>query len=189
MILIDLKKYRFLLVILLIAMLLGLAVNGSRWVIKMIYPLHYKELIFKYAEDYNLDPYLVAAIIRTESKFYEKAQSAKNARGLMQIAPITGEWASKELRVEGYDAEMLFVPDLNIMIGCWYLDRLREEFKNNLPLMLAAYNGGSGNVRKWLNDSRYSSDGMTLDHIPFFETRAYVEKVLKSYKIYNMIYR
>lgn len=168
---------------------LGLAVNSFRWAIKILYPLHYKELIFKYAQDYDLDPYLVAAIIRTESKFYEKAQSGKNARGLMQIAPITGEWASKELNVNEYDAEMLFIPDLNIMMGCWYLDRLRREFDNSLPLMLAAYNGGSGNVRKWLRDPRYSSDGIVLDHIPFDETKAYVDKVLKSYKIYNMIYR
>ncbi|MEW9123035.1 MAG: lytic transglycosylase domain-containing protein [Thermotaleaceae bacterium] len=189
MILIDLKKYRNLLFLFLTAIVIIFASNSSKWVAKLLYPFYYQELIFQYANNYDIDPYLIAAIIRTESKFYEKAQSRKNARGLMQIAPITGEWASKELAFAEYDEEMLFIPELNIMIGCWYLDRLRLEFKNNLPLMLAAYNGGSGNVRKWLKDPRYSEDGQTLRDIPFNETKAYVDKVLNSYKIYNIIYR
>ncbi|WZL75015.1 lytic transglycosylase domain-containing protein [Clostridiaceae bacterium 35-E11] len=185
----DLKKYRTLIIVIIIVMGIGIMLNNSNWLLKMIYPIHYEEIINKYATEYNLDPYFVAAIIRVESKFNEKAQSSKNARGLMQIASITGKWASEELNIDNYTEEMLFVPDTNIRIGCWYLNKLRKEFAGNVQLILAAYNGGSGNVSKWLKDTRYSQDGKTLKDIPFPETKLYVEKVVKNYKIYKIIYR
>ena len=118
----------------------------------------------------------------------EKAISPKNARGLMQIAPITGKWASEELQLINYSESSLFIPNVNIHIGCWYISKLRKEFNGNLRLMLAAYNGGSGNVKKWLQDPRYSVDGKTLKDIPFKETKEYVEKVSKYYRIYRAIY-
>lgn len=168
---------------------LGIVLNNSNWLLKILYPIHYREIIDKYASEYDLDPYFVAAIIKVESKFNEKAQSSKNARGLMQITPITGKWASEELNIPHYSEEALFVPDTNIRIGCWYLNQLRKEFADNVQLILAAYNGGSGNVRKWLQDRRYSEDGKILKEIPFPETKLYVEKVVKNYKIYKIIYR
>ncbi len=158
-------------------------------IFKIIYPIYYEDIIRKYAKEYDLDPYLIAAIIRTESKFDENAKSHREAKGLMQISPITGEWASKELKIDKYDETFLFIPEMNIMIGCWYLNRLRNEFNGNLELMLAAYNGGSGNVNKWLKDIRYSKDGKVLEDIPFPETKNYVKKVKKSYKVYQMLYR
>lgn len=155
----------------------------------MLYPIHYKDSIWKYSKEYNLDPYLISAVIRVESKFYEKAESTKNAKGLMQISPITGKWASKELGIDYYNEDSLFIPDTNIKIGCWYIDQLRNEFKGDLYLILAAYNGGSGNVAKWLKNPEYSEDGKKLKKIPFLETKIYVEKVMKNYKIYKAIYR
>lgn len=184
----NLRKYRRLIIVMIVAMVLGVAANSTHWLLRILYPIHYRQLIEKYSAEYNLDPYLVAAIIRTESKFNEKARSRKDAKGLMQIAPITGEWAARDLNLENYSEEMLYVPEINIRIGCWYIDKLRTEFDGRLQLMLAAYNGGSGNVNKWLKDPKYSVDGVTLKEIPFGETKLYVEKVLKSYKIYSIIY-
>nr|WP_168198400.1 lytic transglycosylase domain-containing protein [Crassaminicella thermophila] len=183
------KKYKKLLVISVIVMMIGIALNNINWLLKIMYPIYYREIINTYANEYCLDPHLVAAIIRTESKFNAKAKSSKNARGLMQISPITGKWASEELSIDNYDEKSLFIPEINIKIGCWYLDKLRDEFDGNLLLMLAAYNGGSGNVSKWLQDPRYSLDGKTLKDIPFAETKKYVQKVMKSYKVYRIIYR
>ncbi|KXG77093.1 lytic transglycosylase domain-containing protein [Thermotalea metallivorans] len=185
----NLRKYRRLIIVMLVVMVLGVAANSTHWLLRILYPIHYRQLIEKYSAEYNLDPYLVAAIIRTESRFNEKARSRKDAKGLMQIAPITGAWAAKDLSLENYSEEMLYVPEINIRIGCWYIDKLRTEFNGRLQLMLAAYNGGSGNVNKWLKDPKYSADGVTLKEIPFGETKLYVEKVLKSYKIYSIIYR
>lgn len=152
------------------------------------YPLSYQTLIKKYSEKYDVDPYLVAAIINVESKFDKNAVSNKNARGLMQIAPITGKWASEELNIDDFDVEDLFDPELNIMIGSWYLNVLSQEFDNNLQLILAAYNAGSGNVVRWLQNKMYSEDGKSLMIIPFNETKDFVNKVQKNISIYKILY-
>lgn len=152
------------------------------------YPLSYQTLIKKYSEKYDVDPYLVAAIINVESKFDKNAVSNKNARGLMQIAPITGKWASEELNIDDFDVEDLFDPELNIMIGSWYLNVLSQEFDNNLQLILAAYNAGSGNVVRWLQNKMYSEDGKSLMIIPFNETKDFVKKVQKNISIYKILY-
>ena len=81
----------------------------------------------------------------------------------------------------------IFDPKTNIKIGCWYLNKLYKEF-GRLDLVIAAYNGGSGNVNKWLSDYSYSKDGKSLDLIPFEETSMYVKKVTKNYKMYNKLY-
>ena len=157
-------------------------------VILSLYPLGYKEYINKYSEEYGLDPFLVAAIINVESKYDKNAVSIKEAKGLMQIGAKTGQWGSEELGIDSYSNEMLFDPEINIQIGTWYLNKLNIEFENNLDLVLAAYNGGSGNVQKWRLDKRYSTDGINLDKIPFKETEEYLKKVKFNYKIYKIIY-
>lgn len=164
------------------------------FLVNIFYPLGYRELIVDNSEKYDLDPYLVASIINVESNFRKEAVSRRNARGLMQIAEITGNWASEELDFINYSHEDLLDPELNIEIGSWYLSVLNREFDGNLELILAAYNGGSGNVRNWLKDERYSKDGLSLHEIPFKETREYIEKVNRNYYIYslfrqNSIYR
>ena len=132
---------------------------------KYVYPYKYAEYINKYSEEYKLDPYLVLAVIKTESNFDKTAVSKKDAKGLMQIMDTTGEWVAKELNINYFMPSMLFDPDINIKMGCWYLKNLQGEFNNNLDLVLAAYNGGSGNVNKWLSFEEYSSDGENLDYI------------------------
>lgn len=153
------------------------------------YPLSYQVFINKYSKKFNVDPYLVAAIINVESKYDKHAISSKDARGLMQIAPITGQWASEELNIEDFKIDDLFDPELNIMIGAWYLNVLNQEFNNNFQLVVAAYNAGSGNVAKWLQNDKYSEDGKTLKYIPFPETKEYVKKVEKNIKIYRILYK
>ncbi len=112
-----------------VILLRGLAVlQNARWILKTIYPLHYYDLIEKYATEYEVDPYLVLAIIKNESKFNPDAVSKKDAKGLMQIAPITGKWACEKLEIPDYTEDMLFEPELNIRIGVWYLNVLKQEF-------------------------------------------------------------
>lgn len=107
----------------------------------------------------------------------------------MQISLVTGEWAFTELNIDGYTLDKLYEPETNIMVGCWYLNVLQEEFNGDLRLVLAAYNGGSGNVSKWLKDEKYSKDGKTLDRIPYKETEEYVNKVLRYNEIYRKVYK
>ena len=100
------------------------------------------------------------------AKYDTYAVSNKEAKGLMQISPQTGKWASEVLSIEGYSEDDLFDPEINIRIGTWYLSVLLKEFNNNIDLVLAAYNAGSGNVNKWLNNREYSLDGNSLSRIP-----------------------
>jgi len=175
--------------LIIIGILFLVLISTCNFIFKIIYPLHYKEIIKKYSDEYDLDIYLVAAVIRAESKFDTNAISPKGARGLMQISSITGEWASQELNIEGYSEDILYSPDVNVRIGCWYLDKLKKEFDNNLSNVLAAYNAGSGNVSKWLRNDKYSTNRTDLIEIPFTETKNYIERVKRNYKIYKYLYK
>lgn len=158
-------------------------------IVSALYPIAYKDYINKYSNEYNLDPFLVASIINVESKYDKNALSIKNAKGLMQIGSSTGIWASEVLKINPYNEQMLFDPDTNIRIGTWYLNQLNKEFDNNLELVLAAYNAGSGNVNKWLLDREYSNDGNNLDTIPFKETNNYLKKVRLGHEVYSRVYK
>jgi soluble lytic murein transglycosylase len=138
----------------------------------------------KYSKEFNLDKNIVYSVIKVESKFNSNAVSKKDAKGLMQIRDITRDWAAEELKIKDVD---IFDPETNIRIGCWYLSKLYDEF-GKLDLVIAAYNGGSGNVKKWLEDDKYSKDGENLHSIPFDQTSNYVDKVKKYYKEYKRIY-
>ncbi len=151
----------------------------------LLYPKKYSVYVEKYAEEYNLDENLVYSIIKAESKFNEKALSRRGAKGLMQIADITRDWAIEELELN--DDIDIYDPETNIRVGCWYLNTLYKEF-GKTELVIAAYNGGSGNVKKWLGDEEYSNDGENLHTIPFLETDRYITKVKKYYEQYNMLY-
>lgn len=154
---------------------------------RSMYPLRYEKLVAEYSGRYNLDPFLVLAVIRAESSFRRNAVSHKSARGLMQITEGTGKWGAEKIGITGYSTEMLFEPETNIHIGCWYLSTLYKEF-GDTDLVLAAYNAGSGNVSKWLANDKLSSDGKALDDIPFTETKKYVDKVKNGYIIYKKLY-
>lgn len=152
---------------------------------KRLYKLDYTDIIKKYAAEYDVDPYLVAAIIKTESNWNSDAKSARGAIGLMQIMPETGSWIAGKLKI-AYSDSMLEDPDTNVMMGCWYLNFLVARFETDSAI--AAYNAGHGAVADWLDDEQYSSDGKTLKVIPYAETEAYVEKVLKAYDKYQQLH-
>lgn len=153
-------------------------------IMKIFYPKKYSEYVELYSKEYNLDENLVYSVIKAESKFQPDAISRKGAKGLMQIGDITRDWAIEELEMGETD---IFNPKDNIKIGCWYLNRLFREF-GELDLVIAAYNGGSGNVKKWLNDRDYSHNGEKLHTIPFKETSSYLDKVKHNYEMYKKIY-
>jgi len=158
------------------------------YVLTFIYPLKYEEYIVEYASEYEVDPYMVSAVIWAESGFDEEAVSHRGAVGLMQIMPDTGEWIAEKLDIAAYRDDMLFSPETNIRFGCWYYRFLSERFPGNVQNILAAYNAGHNKVQQWLNDSAYSADGEILDIIPYEETDDYVDKVEKAYEIYRQLY-
>lgn len=162
--------------------------SQSSYLKRRTYPLQFKEDIVKYSLENKLDPHLVMSIIWVESKFKPQATSNKDARGLMQIIPSTGKWIAEQLDETDYEEESLYNPELNIRFGCWYFAYLLRVFDDDVELAIASYNGGMGNVIKWLKDSKYSDDGQTLKDIPFNETKNYLERVLETYEQYQELY-
>ena len=90
---------------------------------KMLYPQGYKNYVEIYSKEYNIDKNLVYSVIKCESNFDSYAVSHMNAKGLMQISDMTGIWASEELKLKNFDTDSLYEPQINILIGCWYLKR------------------------------------------------------------------
>lgn len=166
-----------------------IAIFSAKSVIRYYFPLKYSDYIVKYSKEYGLDAYFVMAVIKTESNFKRNVKSNKNAIGLMQITPDTAKWAAEKMNITDFQEGMLYDPEFNIRMGCWYLNDLKMEFNNNMKLVLAAYNGGRGNVQKWLSDSEHSTDGENLDYIPFKETDKYIKRVEVNYRIYKFLYK
>ncbi len=179
---------RKIMLLLLLVMLLALAFNAER-IGRHYYPFPHQEMIFHYAQKHNLDPYLLAALIKTESNFQAEAESPKGALGLMQIMPDTGHWIAAQLGQEEFDPRLLTDPKTNLAFGTWYLAQLFEEFNHDPIIALAAYNGGRGNVQVWLRNDRWTGEAKHLEQIPFPETRQFVRKVLLNYRIYQFLYR
>ena len=175
---------RSLLILAIIIILFGTFIINIDGIYKLMYPRKYSESVSRYANEFNLDENLVYSVIKAESKFKPNAISYRGAKGLMQISDITRDWAIEELELGDID---IYNTDTNIKIGCWYLNKLFKEF-GSLDLVIAAYNGGSGNVSKWLDNKSYSRDGENLHNIPFRETSDYVKKVNKNYEMYKKLY-
>lgn len=166
-----------------------MVIISAKSIARYCFPLKYTNYIVKYSKEYSLDVYFVIAVIKTESNFKRYVKSNKNAIGLMQITPDTAKWAAEKMNISDFSEDMLYDPEFNIRMGCWYLSDLKSEFNNNMELVLAAYNGGRGNVQKWLNDSNHSTDGKNLNYIPFKETDKYIKKVEVNYRIYKFLYK
>lgn len=166
-----------------------LIILNYKAILAEIFPVKYKNTVHKYSVKYNLDPNLVFSLINVESKFDTFATSHKGAMGLMQITPQTGEYIAGLLGEKNYKNENLYNPETNIRYGCFYLSKLKNDFEGNLDWVLAAYNGGEGNVRKWLQIDGSGEKYLDTEKLPFAETRSYLKKVKRNYKVYNYLYK
>ncbi len=172
---------------LLLAFLLYIAFIWSNTVIRQKLPIQYSEYVEASSSEFGLDKYLVYAIISTESGFDPAAESSAGAVGLMQLLPETARWITEKYDLD-CDPAALTDPQTNIRIGCCYFSYLLSRFNGDINLAVTAYNGGEGNVRQWLQDQKYSSDGKTLYAIPYKETSQYLSKVTIRYEIYQKLY-
>ena len=156
---------------------------------RALYPREYSELVERYAEQYGVPTNLVYAVIRTESNFDPNAVSSAGAVGLMQIMPSTFRWLSDDMFGERLEDAMLYDPETNIRYGVYYLRRLYDRY-GHWQTACAAYNAGNGTVDRWLSDPSLTDvQGRLIpERIPIGETRAYVDKVEKSYQAYSRLY-
>jgi soluble lytic murein transglycosylase len=167
-----------------LAIICCLILVNSDWFWDTIAPVCYEDLVYKYAQKYDIDPLLAAAIIKVESSFYSAAQSPKGAIGLMQIMPSTGKEIASKLNLRPFTISELYDPEVNIQIGLYYFVKLKKEFNDDLYLTLAAYNAGKGNVKKWLAQNRMNlkNSKKNIKNIPFKETRQFVQDVIWNYQ-------
>ena len=142
------------------------------------FPIKYKSEVLEYASEYSLEPSLVFAIVKTESSFNPKAESKSGAIGLMQLMPKTAKWVAEKLNINNYQTDLLYNPQINIRLGCYYLRYLLDKF-GVLETALACYNAGEGAMANYIN-----SNNNVIDY-PFKETAKYVLKVKKYAKIYK----
>jgi soluble lytic murein transglycosylase len=143
-------------------------------------PLRHEDIIRQQARDKNLDPALIAAVIYTESRFVEGRTSPAGAEGLMQITPETARYIARKSGGIAFEIGDLDTAQVNIAYGSYYLRYLLDRYGGNEALALAAYNGGEGNVDRWIDDARRRDRELTIEAIPFGETRAYVRKVTRA---------
>ena len=148
------------------------------WYQRIRYPLRYQEIVRGHARNYDLDPALLAAVIYQESKFDAKAKSRSGAIGLMQLLPDTAQGIAARTGGSKFVVSDLYVPELNVRYGAWYLRHLLDKYGDERTA-LAAYNAGQANVDRW----RAAGEG-----IAFAETRHYVARVEKLRRIYAQAY-
>ena len=149
----------------------------------------YKRQVEQWAAEYELDPLLVYAFIRTESGFDPAATSSVEARGLMQMTEETFIWLrSKIAPDEGLTFDNLYDPDVSIRFGCYYIHLCMERYGGDVATVAAAYHSGWGTVDNLLRMEEHSSDGQTLKGFPYNQMHHYVEKITASYAVYTRLY-
>ncbi len=179
------KTTIFILILVLVVLLTLAYFIGRPIVLKQMYPIAYTQEIEVMSKKYELDPYFVSAVIFKESSFRKDAVSHRGAVGLMQLMPDTGEWIAKKLNMETNGLDLADI-QINLELGCWYLQYLNNMFQGNTTNVLAGYNAGPNKVKSWQKE--YSDDGVNLHTIPYPETEKYVKKVNETYEMYKELY-
>jgi soluble lytic murein transglycosylase len=164
------------------------AESHRRSLLDILYPRKYLETINHNVNGSKLDPALVLAVIRQESKFEALARSRAGARGLMQVMPKTGKHLARMSKEKKYESRWLYQPEVSIAYGTRFLNSMVKMFDGSMVKALAAYNAGPGRVREWLKPlSDKEDDDFLLQEIPVAETRKYVKIVMENYYIYKML--
>ena len=166
------------LVVALAATAFSLEQSKPGWYAQLRYPLAYEHVIRGHAENYDLDPALLAAVIYRESKFDADARSSSGAIGLMQLLPDTAKGIAVHTGGKKFVVEDLYDPEINVRYGSFYLRRLLRKYGDE-RLALAAYNAGQANVDRWIEEG---------GEIQFPETQQYVDEVLELRDVYARAY-
>jgi soluble lytic murein transglycosylase len=149
-----------------------------------LYPFPFLDPIQNWSEQRQLNPLLVTALIRQESRFMPKIRSSAGAVGLMQVMPDTASYIASHIKLKTYKLDD---PEDSIKLGTWYLDYTHAEFKGNSMLAVASYNAGPGAVAGWLGKGSPDVDAF-VEAIPYEETRGYVKSVFGNYWNYLRLY-
>ena len=155
---------------------------------ELLFPLPYRTDLVRNAKLHNLDPFIVAGLIRQESEFNPQALSAARAYGLTQVRPATGRQIARRAGVRRFSTRSLFHPATNLKLGTYYLRLLLDQWGGKWEETLASYNAGKTRVDDWLSWGSYREPAEFVESIPFTETREYVQAVLRNAAVYRELY-
>jgi soluble lytic murein transglycosylase len=154
---------------------------------RILFPEPWWDSIKEESAKNNLDPYLVASLIRQESEFNPSVVSYANAWGLMQLLPSVGKQLAREEGMSHFQTFQLLDPDTNIRLGTRYLRQMMDRFGGVQEYALAAYNAGDSRVVDWEAAGPYHGMDEFVESIPFTQTREYVEAILRNEETYRAI--
>lgn len=156
---------------------------------RLQYPLAYWETVRNAAELHGIDPLVVLAIMRQESRFDPEARSAADAYGLLQLLPATAaRVAARDPSLPRPDADRLTDPAVNVPIAVAYLAQLFSELDGDLLKVTAAYNGGEAAVARWQRRFGALPPDEFVENISYRETRDYVKRVVGNYRAYRSVW-
>lgn len=154
-----------------------------------LYPRTYQNWIEQYSKEYGMDENLIYAVCKIESNFQADAESNVGAKGVMQMMKPAFEWVQYRTQDDsGVAYEQVYEPEIAIKYGTCMLSLLQKELGDDERSIVAAYHAGLNTVQSWLQDPQYSSDGKTLENIPYSDTNWYVNKVMETKAIYEDLY-
>jgi len=153
-----------------------------------LYPTPYRAAILRFAKARGLDPRLVLAIMKEESRFRPRAKSPAAARGLLQLTLDAASRYATRAGVRNLTENQLYDPNVSIAIGSAYLAELNQLFPNLPEAVAASYNGGEDNVSRWVKRAKQNDRGVFTSEVGFAETKNYVFKVMASYRAYQQLY-
>jgi soluble lytic murein transglycosylase len=156
--------------------------------LRLIYPFPYEDVIKEHARARDVDPYMIAALIRQESSFNPRAKSSAGALGLMQVMPRTGAAVARVLGLSNFRTALLTDPEVNVRIGVRHFSNLLREYDGHMEQVIASYNAGATPVGRWRRIDHNNDPQIFTDRIPYDETREYVKILLRNTRMYKLLY-
>lgn len=157
--------------------------------LRIVYPFPYRAMVVAEAAEKGLDPFLVAALTRQESLFKARITSPAGARGLMQVMPETGALLARSARIDDWEAELLYQPEINVHLGTRYLADQVRRYDGSLPAVFSAYNAGPHRIDRWMDIyPEWGDEQLFTERIPYRETRDYVKILTRNIAIYRALH-
>ena len=155
---------------------------------ELLYPAVYADSLLRFAPGRKVDPRLLLAVMRQESRFQADAKSYAAARGLMQFISTTSTHVAGEFGRDNFRQDELYYPPTAILFGAQYVADLFTVFPNQPDAVVASYNGGDDNVKRWVSRSKSNLPERYVPEIMFGQSKDYVYKVMANYRMYQMLY-
>ena len=155
---------------------------------ELMYPAPYRDALNRYAPRAGVDPRLVLALARQESRFNPSVKSPAAARGLLQFISETATKTAAEEGIRGFELDDVYNPETAVRLAVRYTANIFKLFPGNPHAVAASYNTGEPNVERWIFRAKSDDVDLLLAEIAIPETKDYVAKVMNNYRAYRLLY-